>query len=187
MIVPYSFGTEVPPSKFNNVIDKYKMWTAAEIRADLQPNRSQMVSIFENTEHNINVACGIRANNAFLGKCVYVVGRRRYDRRGAVGTHHYETVYSADTIEEVVELLHEQDYKVFVVDNTPDLSPSDIRDTHLPYKSAFIFGNEGEGVSDAAKAIADGAIYIHQTGSVRSLNVSCAASIVMYEYTRYWG
>lgn len=186
MIEPYSYGQNQVASKFNNVIDKYKAWQADEIRADLQPNRTDMVTVFENFDHNINIACGIRSNNAFLGKEVYVTGRRRVDRRPGVGTHHYEKVFYGETTGEVIDHLHSFGYTVFAVDNVLEYSPENIYDVVFPKKSAFVFGNEGDGLSKGAIEGADRMVYIQQFGSVRSLNVACAASIVMYEYTRQW-
>lgn len=184
MIKPYSFGQEVPPSKNNNVIDKFKEWTAAEIRADLDPRRTQMVNIFENVGYNINIACGIRSNNAFLGNRVYVVGRRRFDHRGSVGTLHYERCFSADTIEEVVQELKKENYTIFAVDNLLEKNPKNYWDVEYPAKSAFIYGAENEGISQTALDLADQLVYINMPGSVRSMNVACAASCIMAEYSR---
>ena len=83
MITPYSFGMDYNGDN-RNVINKYKDWVNAEIRADLQKNRSQCVNIFINLSGDFNKASAIRSHNAFLGKEVYIVGRRRYDIRGAV-------------------------------------------------------------------------------------------------------
>lgn len=184
MIKPYSFGQEVPPSKNNNVIDKFKEWTAAEIRADLDPRRTQMVNIFENVGYNINIACGIRSNNAFLGNRVYVVGRRRFDHRASVGAHHYEHCFSADTIEEVIQELKKENYTIFAVDNLLEKNPKNYWDVEYPAKSAFIYGAENEGISQTALDLADQLVYINMPGSVRSMNVACAASCIMAEYSR---
>lgn len=184
MIKPYSFGQEIPPSKNNNVIDKFKEWTAAEIRADLDPRRTQMVNIFENVGYNINIACGIRSNNAFLGNRVYVVGRRRFDHRGSVGTLHYEHCFSADTIEEVIQELKKENYTIFAVDNLLEKNPKNYWDVEYPAKSAFIYGAENEGISQTTLDLADQLVYINMPGSVRSMNVACAASCIMAEYSR---
>ena len=106
MISKYGYSTDFCPSEKRNVIDKYKQWIDAEVEADLQKNRTEMVSIFLNLDHNINIASAIRANNAFLGKEVYIVGRKKWDRRGAVGSHRYEHVYHADDFDEVLDYMH---------------------------------------------------------------------------------
>ena len=96
MITQYGYSTEFCETAKRNVIDAYKQWTDEEIKADLQKNRLPIVSIFMNVGYNINIASGIRAHNAFLGKEVYIVGRKKWDRRGSISTHRYETVYHAD-------------------------------------------------------------------------------------------
>lgn len=186
MITQYTYGVNTYASEKNNVIQMYKKWNAEEIRADLDPRRSKLVTIFENIDHNINISCAIRSNNAFLGSSVYVVGRHKLDRRGTVGTHHYEHVYYADTLDEVIDKLHDDGYYVYAVDNWPEYHPKNLIDTELPEKSAFLFGEEQFGLSKASIDKCDDMLYIQQFGSVRSMNVSCAASCIMYEYTKQW-
>lgn len=188
MIEKYSFGQDVPPSIHNNVIDLYKSWEADEIRADLQPRRNDMISVCQNLSHDFNKAVVVRSNNAFLGKAVYIVGRRRYDRRGTVGTYHYENVYHADSMREVIDLLHSNNYTVFGIDNnvTTNKIPKQLGTFEIPRLSAFVYGEETTGLSDDTINLCDDLVYIRQQGSVRSLNVSCAATCCMYEYTRQW-
>ena len=185
MITPYSFGLDYNGNN-RNVINKYKDWVNAEIRADLQKNRSECVNIFINLSGDFNKASAIRSHNAFLGKEVYIVGHRRYDIRGTVGTNHYETIYHADDLREVVDKLHAEGYTIFAVDNIEKYNPECIFDVQFPIKSAFLYGEEGDGLSKRSIQMCDRMIYIQQYGSVRSLNVASAASIVMYEYTRQY-
>lgn len=184
MIEPYSYGMNTGANQNNNVVDRYKTWTAEEVRADLFPHRSDMICIFENCGYNINIGCGIRALNCFLGKEAYIVGRRRFDARSGVGARHYTRIYHADTIQEVVEKLKPQGYTIYVVDNIMEYNPKNMWDVTFPSKSAFIFGSESVGVSQDALDLADDMIYIQQRGAIRSLNVACAASCVMAEYSR---
>lgn len=183
-ITQYSFGKNLVASASNNVRDIYKEWTAAEVRADLFPRRSKMVCIFENIGYNINIACAIRSNNAFLGREVYIVGRKRYDTRGDCGTRHYTKVFHADTIQEVTDKLRADNYKLFAVDNIMEYNPKNMWDVEYPEKSAFIFGSESAGITQDALDLADEMVYIKMDGSVRSMNVACAASCIMAEYTR---
>ena len=167
-----------------NVQEIYKAHTQAEIRADLDERRTEMVSVFMNLSHDFNVASGIRSNNAFLGSEVYIVGRRQYDKRGCVGTYKYEHVFHADTLAELVDMLHGRGYTVFAVDNVPEFSPSSYWDVELPTKSAFVYGEEQRGLSSEDVSLCDACIYVEMPGSVRSLNVACAASVIMAEYSR---
>lgn len=183
-ITQYSFGKNLAAAASNNVRDIYKEWTAAEVRADLFPHRSDMVCIFENIGYNINIACAIRSLNCFLGREAYIVGRRRFDARGGVGARHYTRIFHADTIQEVVEKLKPQGYTVYAVDNIMEYNPKNMWDVEFPAKSAFIFGSESEGITHEALTLSDDMVYIKQEGAIRSLNVSCAATCVMAEYTR---
>lgn len=184
MITQYSHGinTEAKPS--NNVIDIYKKWSAEEIRAALQPNRMPLVNICINLDHGFNVGSIIRASNCFLAKETYVVGRKRFDRRGAVGSTHVERVYHADNFDEVLETLRPLGYSIFAVDNIPEYNPQNIFDADIQMKSAFVYGSECDGLPQEIIDECDEMIYIRQDGSIRSLNVAQAAACVCCEYSR---
>lgn len=187
MIEQYSYGIPVKANADHNVIEKYKQMAADEIRADLQPKRSKMVTILMNTDHNLNIGTIIRSNNAFLGRSVYVVGRKRYNHVPAVGTTHLETVYHADCLEEVIDKLHQEQYIVYAVDNLMDYKPKNIWDAKIVPSAAFVYGNESEGLTDSEIKLCDDMLYVGMYGSVRSLNLACAASIIMAEYTKRYG
>lgn len=184
MITQYSHGINVEANPSNNVIDIYKKWSAEEIRAALQPNRMPLVNICINLGHGFNISSIIRASNCFLAKETYIVGRKRFDRRGAVGSTHIENCYHADTFDEVLEILHPLGYTIFAVDNIPEYNPKNLFDADIPVKSAFVYGSEGDGLSKDIIDKCDEMIFIRQTGSIRSLNVAQAAACIMSEYTR---
>lgn len=183
-ITQYSFGKNLAAAASNNVRDIYKEWTAAEVRADLSSHRSDLVTVFQNIGYNINIACAIRSNNAFLGKEVYIVGRRKFDPRGAVGCKKYERVYHADTLQETVDKLHREEYTVYAVDNQMEYNPVNLWDENFPRKSAFVFGEEQRGLSKEEIELCDKMIYVAMYGSVRSLNVASCATVIMAEYSR---
>lgn len=183
-ITKYSYGVNVCASVDNNVIDKYKQWEAEEIRADLDPRRSELVSICMNYDKNINIAASIRASNAFLNKATYVCGRRRYDKRATCGTGHYEHIYHAETFDEIYDLLKPQGYTFFAIDNIEEYKPCNLYDVSFPEKSVFVFGNEGDGLEQEVIEKCDMMVKIGQRGSVRSLNVACAAAVCFAEYGR---
>jgi len=185
-IEQYSYGIDHINSRKANVIEFYKDWQTKDIRADLQKNRSDIIMIFENIDYNINIGCAIRSNNAFLGKAVYICGRRKYDKRSTAGTNHYENIYHADTTKEVIEHVKSLGYYVYAIDNIMEYSPVNLMDTTLPKRAAFVFGEEGPGLLSETIDLCDSMLYIGMYGSVRSLNVAVAAGIVQYEYTRQW-
>lgn len=186
MIEHYSYGQCNCNSRKANVIDFYKQWQIEDIRADLQEKRSEAIMIFQNIEYNINIGCAIRSNNAFLGKAVYVCGRRKYDKRSAAGTNHYEHVYHADTLKEVIDNVRSLGYRIYAIDNIMEYNPINIMDVTFPRRSAFVFGEEGSGLTKYDIDLCDDMLYIGTCGSVRSLNVAVAAGIIQYEYSRQW-
>lgn len=183
-IKPYEVHLENERATNANVAEMYKEWTLAEIRADLDTRRSEVVQIFMNLTTDFNKASGIRVNNAFSGSAVYIVGKRHYNRVGSVGTHHYEHVFSANTLQEVVEKLHGDGYTVYAVDNIMSYEPKSMWDVEFPSKTAFVYGEEQRGLQAEDIALCDAMVYCEMTGSVRSLNVANASAVLLSEYTR---
>lgn len=183
-IKPYAWSDGSASAKDKNVTNYYKQNTLDEIRADLETKRTHVVNVFMNLTSDFNKSSGIRANNAFCGRAVYLVGRRKYNRVGSVGAHQYEHVYNADTLEEVVNFLHDDGYTVYAVDNILEYQPKNIWDVSFPQKSAFVYGEEMLGLSKESIDLCDDMVYINQTGAVRSLNVACSSAVILSEYSR---
>lgn len=167
-----------PPEDRRNVIDHYKYWEHEAIVADLDTNRSELVIVCENFAYDFNIATVVRNSNAFLTKCIWIVGRKRFDRRGTCGTHKYEHIHHAESIDEVIS--HHDRHRIVAVDNVE--SASSINEYRWYDKSIVIFGQEQIGVSNYALARADDIVYIPQVGSTRSINVGTASGIAMYDY-----
>lgn len=182
-ITQYEVPNEIV-SENANVKDMYKGSLVEDVRAELDKNRLPFVSVFMNLTHDFNKSSAIRSNNSFLGKEVYLVGNRRYDRRGTVGTHRYQTIFHADTLDEVVHKLKGEGYTIYAVDNIMGYEPKNVWDVDFPVKSAFVYGEEQRGLSRSMIELCDDMMFIENPGSVRSLNVAVSASIVMAEYSR---
>ncbi len=182
-------GTPIPAAQDErNIIDYFKGHTDEEIRANLDSRRTPLVNICMNLSGDFNKAAVIRANNAFLGSKVYMVGRRRYDIRGTVGTRHYENVEHSEELAPVIEKLIADGYLVCPIDNIESYSPVNLFDLEFPERVAFLYGEEGLGLSAESIALCNGPmIAIRQYGSVRSLNVGQAAAVLMAEYSRQHG
>ena len=181
--VPYVHA-ELPVGASQNVIDKYKGWTAEAIKADLDTLRGQMVNVFQNLANDFNKATALRTHNAMGGKLVIFTGKRKVDRRGMVGQHHYtHAAYIEDTVA-AVKVLIEDGYTVYPVDNSPWMNPRPIQEMQFPEKSAFVYGEEGLGLSqEVVQACNGNAIFLVMAGSVRSLNVASCAAMVMFHYS----
>lgn len=165
-----------------NVIDEFKFMTIDEIKYNLDTNRADFTSVFLNMTHDFNKSVGVRNHNAFAGKDVWFVGRKQWDKRGAVGTYHYEDIHYADSWDTF--LLHKPDGPIICVENVGGPQQVSLGNFDMPANSIFVYGEEKVGIPQDILDSADYTLSIPQFGSVRSLNVSVASGIIMYEYRR---
>lgn len=165
-----------------NVIDYYKYWKDIDIAEDLGKKSSDLIVMFENYANDFNIATGVRSANAFNAGAVWIVGQKKWDRRGAVGTHNYTRIEHFSDSETVINAAHSEGYMVVCVDNLKDAKP--VEDYKWQKKTLLIFGQESIGVSQTALDLCDDVVYIQQYGSVRSLNVGVASGIMMHEYSK---
>lgn len=165
-----------------NVIDRYRYWRVDAIVADLDQRRHGFHVAIENWQHDLNIGSIVRTANAFLADTVHIVGRRRWNKRGAMVTDRYQHVLHHPTVEEFVAWTREHELPIIGVDNV-DGSVS-IDETALPERCVLMFGQEGPGLSPEAIAASDLVVEITQFGSTRSLNASAAAAIVMHSWVR---
>lgn len=165
-----------------NVVDKYRYWSMEAIVADLDTHRHSFHVAIENWQHDLNIGSIVRTANAFLANTVHIVGRRRWNRRGAMVTDRYQHVLHHPTIENLLAYAREHQLTIVAVDNVETSQP--IESTPLPDNCIILFGQEGPGLSPEAIAAADQVIEITQFGSTRSLNASAAAAIVMHAWIR---
>lgn len=165
-----------------NVVDAYRYWSREAIVADLDTRRHEFHVAIENFEHDANIGTVVRTANAFLAQEVHIVGRRRWNRRGAMVTDRYQHIRHHKTVSDLVEWAREHDYVIVAVDNVPGSTP--IETTRLPKRCILLFGQEGPGISGDSQNIADQMVSIAQFGSTRSINVGVAAGIVMHAWVR---
>lgn len=163
-----------------NVSDFYKYWENEAIIADLDNKRNDFVIAVERINGDFNFSTVIRNCNAFLGRMIYRCGKRQYDKRGTVGTHHYEHVEYSENVVDLVNYYRSEGYRIVAIDNVGEAQ--DIRSYRWEPKSVMLFGEEGRGLSQEAIELADDIVYIPQFGSVRSLNIGTASGIAMYDY-----
>ena len=166
-----------------NVIDPYKFMLIDEIKFDLSLKRADFTSVFINLNKDYNKAVGVRNHNAFAGKDIWFIGRKQWDRRGAVGTYHYEDIHYAANWEIFME--NKPNGPIICIENMIN----DYRHCHLdsfqiPHNAIFVYGEEGSGIPDEILDDADYILSIPMWGSVRSLNVSVCSGIIMYEYRK---
>ncbi len=166
-----------------NVEDKYRYWTVEAIKADLDKTRIDLHVAIENWQHDMNIGTIVRTANAFNVSAVHVIGKRHWNRRGAMVTDRYLEVHHHVTVDEFLASL-EQDRRVVAVDNFPEAV--ELSRTELPEKAVLVFGGEGPGLSKEMRDKAAMMVKIEQLGSTRSVNVGVAAGIVMYAWLRQY-
>jgi len=165
-----------------NVADRYRYWRLEAIVADLDARRHPFHVAVENWRHDFNIGAVVRNANAFLARAVHVVGERRWNRRGAMMTEVYQHVHLHATIDELAAWAAAEGLPLVGVDNLPGAQPID--EAPLPRACVLLFGQEGEGLSAAARAVVSSLLSIPQWGSTRSINAGAASAVAMYEWCR---
>lgn len=165
-----------------NVVDRYHYWRTEAIVADLDARRYPFHVAIENWKHDLNIGTIVRNANAFLAAEVHVIGRRRWNRRGAMVTDRYLHIRHHPTVGEFAAWARERRLPILGVDNLPGARPID--EASLPRACVLLFGQEGPGLSEAAREAADEVLSIPQFGSTRSINAGVASGIAMYEWIR---
>ncbi len=165
-----------------NVVDPYRYWRREAIVADLGARRHAFHVAIENFAHDANIGTVVRTANAFNAAAVHIVGRRRWNRRGAMVTDRYQHIEHHADVDALLRWARDRDLAVVAVDNTPGATRLETAD--LPRDCVLLFGQEGPGVSDDARARADLTVSIAQFGSTRSINAGVAAGIAMHAWIR---
>jgi tRNA G18 (ribose-2'-O)-methylase SpoU len=165
-----------------NVVDAYRYWRRDAVIADLDSRRHDFHVAIENFRHDHNIGTVVRTANAFAARAVHIVGRRRWNRRGAMVTDRYQHVVHHPDMASLLDFAANEDLAVVAVDNTPGSTP--VETAHLPRRCVLVFGQEGPGLSAPARAAATLVVSIAQFGSTRSINAGVAAGIVMHAWVR---
>ncbi|WP_123940767.1 MULTISPECIES: TrmH family RNA methyltransferase [unclassified Frondihabitans] len=163
-----------------NVIDRYRYWSMEAIVADLDEHRHPFHVAIENWQHDMNIGSIVRSANAFGADTVHIIGRRRWNKRGAMVTDRYQNVINHPDVETFIAWAKERRIPVLAIDNVEGSVPIETFD--LPETCVLLFGQEGPGLSPEAIAAADAILEIVQFGSTRSINASAAAAVVMHAW-----
>jgi tRNA G18 (ribose-2'-O)-methylase SpoU len=165
-----------------NVVDAYRYWRREAVVADLDQRRHDFHVAIENFQHDHNIGTVVRTANAFTAKAVHIVGRRRWNRRGAMVTDRYQHVSHHSDVESLAAFAKAEGLSLVAVDNTPGAVP--LETASLPKRCILLFGQEGPGLTEAAREAASLVVSIAQFGSTRSINAGVAAGIVMHAWIR---
>ena len=165
-----------------NVIDKYRGLTVGEIKSDLNKSRHNFHIAVENFQHDFNIGTIARNANAFNATGIHIIGKKHWNRRGAMKTEAYMNVFHHKTVVDFISWAKENDLILIAVDNQK--GSKNLQYSELPKKSVLIFGNESDGLSKEMIEACEQMIAIEQFGSTRSVNVGVASGILMYELVR---
>jgi tRNA G18 (ribose-2'-O)-methylase SpoU len=163
-----------------NVEDNYRYWKVEAIVADLDATRAGVHVAIENWQHDMNIGTIVRNANAFNVAAVHVIGKRHWNRRGAMATEKYLHVFHHATVADFVQTV--QGKHIIAIDN--QAGAKELHEAELPENAVLVFGGEGPGVSAEMIAASEYMVAIEQFGSTRSVNVGVASGVVLYEWTR---
>ena len=161
-----------------NVVDKFRYWKHEAIVAELDLRRHSFHVAVENWEHDFNIGTVVRNANAFMAAGVHIVGRRRWNRRGAMVTDRYQHVFHHPDVAAFAEWAAGEQLPIVGIDNVDGSVP--IEGTDLPGACVLLFGQEGPGLSAEAQSVAVMTCAISQYGSTRSINAGVASGIAMF-------
>jgi len=161
-----------------NVIDKYRYWSNDAIKADLNMSRVSLQVAVENWQHDFNIGTIIRNANAFNVETVHIIGKKHYNRRGAMVTDKYLNIIHHESIEVFAQAMNDEKRHIIAIDILP--GAKNLFKTKLPSKTVLVFGGEGPGLSEEMQKAAESTVMIEQFGSTRSVNVGVASGIAMY-------
>lgn len=184
---PWPVGAHFDPELLaegdrRNVVDKYRYWSLDAVVADLDTQRHPFHVAIENFQHDFNIGSVVRTANAFMANEVHIVGKKRWNRRGAMVTDRYQHVRHHPDPTALAAWARDNQISIIGIDNVPWSVPLE---THrLPERCVLLFGQEGEGLTLEARAICNSVHSIAQFGSTRSINAGAAAAIAMHAWIR---
>jgi len=163
-----------------NVIDRYRYWRMEAIVADLDEHRHPFHVAIENWQHDMNIGSIVRSANAFAADTVHIIGRKRWNKRGAMVTDRYQHVIHHVDVAAFAAWARESGIPIIAIDNVE--GSVRIETYRIPERCVLLFGQEGPGLSDEAIAASEAVVEISQFGSTRSINASAAAAVTMHAW-----
>ena len=182
---PWPNGSQFDPELLElgdrrNVLNHYRYWKVEAIVADLNTKRHKLQIAIENWQHDLNIGSIVRTANAFNVNAVHIIGKRDWNRRGAMVTDRYLTVNHHPSIQDFRIWAQANAVPIIGIDNVPGSLP--LESAELPEECVLLFGQEGSGMSEEAIAACPVIYAIEQYGSTRSMNASAAGAIAMYHW-----
>jgi tRNA G18 (ribose-2'-O)-methylase SpoU len=149
------------------------------------PGRHGFILVLDHLKPAFNIGKIFRSADAFDAAEVHLIATPFFDPAPAKGSFKWVPAKFHDIFRSCYDELIDRRYALFAMDPAEG---KDLPDVALPPQSAFIFGNEERGHRFNKEDYPEiRSLKIPQFGRVESLNVSIAASIVMYEYVKQNG
>lgn len=164
-----------------NLIDEYKGMTNEQVFSALEKSRTTLEIAIENVEHDFNIGSIVRTANSFNISKIHIIGRKKYNRRGAMCTDKYLKIEHHASLEDFLKTQENREL-VAIENNTP--RAKELHAKRFTKDTTLIFGSENSGISNELLAKSDDVRFIESFGSTRSVNVGAAAAIAMYEWIR---
>ena len=164
-----------------NLIDEYKGLTNEQVFNALEEKRTPLEIAIENVEHDFNIGSIVRTANSFNVATVHIIGKKKYNRRGAMCTDKYLRIIHHQTLEDFLKTQKNREL-IAIENNTERAQP--LHEKVFTKSTTLIFGSENNGITKELLEESHDVRYIESFGSTRSVNVGAAAAIAMYEYTR---
>ena len=169
-----------------NLVDEFKGLENEQVFEALSKTRQTLEIAIENVEHDFNIGSIVRTANSFNVAKVHIIGRKKYNRRGAMCTDKYLEIAHHASLEDFLKTQENREL-IAIENNTPAAAP--LHEKKFEPNTTLIFGSENNGITGELLEKAHDVRYIESFGSTRSVNVGAAAAISMYEWTRQnlWG
>lgn len=164
-----------------NLIDQYKGMTNEQVKSELNKSRTPLEIAIENLEHDFNIGSIVRTANSFNVRKVHIIGRKKYNRRGAMCADKYLEIVHHASIDDFLETQNGREL-IAIENNVKRARP--LSQKQFTKDTTLIFGSENSGISSELLEKSDDVRFIESFGSTRSVNVGVAAGIAMYEYAR---
>lgn len=183
-----------------NLVDEYKGLSNEEVFDRLAEKRSPLEVAIENVSHDFNAGTIVRNANNFNVSRVHIVGRKKYNRRGAMCTDKYLEIVHWETIDAFINDQKARKREIVAIENNVKsrglksdinnaahdevLTSKSIEKKKFKAETTLVFGGESDGISDELLKKCDDIREISSFGSTRSVNVGVASGIAMYEWAK---
>ena len=164
-----------------NLIDEYKGMDNDQVFVALSKKRIPLEIAIENVEHDFNIGSIVRTANSFNVNKVHIIGKKKYNRRGAMCTDKYLEIVHHSSVEDF--LATQNGRELVAIENNVERAEPLSKKT-FQQNTTLLFGSENNGITEELLKKAEDVRFIESFGSTRSVNVGVAAGIAMYEYVR---